>query len=235
MDAINVEHLNKIYPIYAKNSDRMLEALNPFHKSYHHDFYALNDISFQVRRGETVGIIGTNGSGKSTLLKIISSVLGQSSGKVAVRGKVSSLLELGVGFDEEYTGLENIRINGSLLGYKAGEMEEKTKEILDFADIGEFASQQAKTYSSGIMVRLAFSLAINVDPDILIIDEALAVGDIFFQAKCFHKLEEIKQRGTTILFVSHDLGAVKRLCTRAIWIEKGILRMDADAGTVCEQ
>lgn len=235
MNAIEVKNVTKIYPIYKKNEDRLKEAFHPFRKKYHYDFYALEDISFSIEKGETVGIIGTNGSGKSTLLKIISKVLKQTEGKVAVAGSVSSLLELGVGFDEEYSGMENIYINGSLLGFNKSEMEEKTAEIIKFADIGDFIYQPVKTYSSGMMVRLAFSLAINVEPDILIIDEALAVGDIFFQAKCFHKLEEIKKRGTTILFVSHDLMSVKKLCKRAIWIEKGHLLQDGDAGEVCEK
>lgn len=235
MEAIIVDHISKIYKIYEKNEDRIKEALHPFGKKYHYDFYALQDISFKVDQGETVGIIGTNGSGKSTILKIISKVLKQSGGDVTVRGNVSSLLELGVGFDEEYTGLENIYINGSLMGFSKTEMEQKKKDILEFADIGDFANQPIKVYSNGMLVRLAFSLAINVDPEVLIIDEALAVGDIFFQAKCFHKLDEIKKRGITILFVSHDLATVKKLCTRAIWIENGKIVADGNATEVCEK
>ncbi len=234
MEAIIVDQLTKKYPIYRKKSDRVKEVLHPFLKSYHEDFYALRSISFQVNQGETVGIIGTNGSGKSTLLKIISSVLRQTSGEVKVNGRVSSLLELGVGFDDEYTGLENIYINGTIMGYSREEMEKKLQEIIAFADIGDFIHQQVKTYSSGMLVRLAFSLAINVDPEILIIDEALAVGDIFFQAKCFHKLEEIKNRGTTVLFVSHDMASVKRLCDRVIWIERGDKRMEGSGQEVCD-
>lgn len=235
MEVISVEHVSKVYRIYEKNEDRMKEALNPLGKKYHNDFYALKDISFCVEKGETVGIIGTNGSGKSTILKIISKVLKQSSGNVTVSGKVSSLLELGVGFDEECTGLENIFINGSLMGFTKKEMNQKLNEILEFADIGDFINQPVKTYSSGMLVRLAFSLAINVEPEILIIDEALAVGDIFFQAKCFHRLEQIKRSGTTILFVSHDIGTVKKLCSRAIWIEGGKLIENGESGKVCDK
>ncbi len=234
MDEIIVEHVTKIYPIYDKNEDRMKEALNPFHRSYHRDFYALRDISFRVEKGETVGIIGTNGSGKSTMLKIITGVPVKYQGTVKVNGTVSSLLELGVGFFEEYTGLENVRMNGHLMGLSKTDMEQKIKDILDFAEIGDFINQPIKTYSSGMLVRLAFSMSVNVDPEILIIDEALAVGDIFFQAKCFHKLEELKKKGTTILFVSHDMNAVKRLCNRVIWIEQSIMKADGPAQEVCD-
>ena len=235
MDEIIVEHVTKIYPIYDRNEDRMKEALNPFHKSYHRDFYALRDISFRVEKGETVGIIGTNGSGKSTMLKIITGVPVKYQGTVKVNGTVSSLLELGVGFFEEYTGLENVRMNGHLMGLSKKDMDQKIRDILDFAEIGDFINQPIKTYSSGMLVRLAFSMSVNVDPEILIIDEALAVGDIFFQAKCFHKLEELKKKGTTILFVSHDMNAVKRLCNRVIWIEQSIMKADGPAQEVCDR
>ena len=234
MNAITVNNVTKIYPIYKKNSDRVREVLSLTHKTYNRPFYALNGISFEIGKGETVGIIGTNGSGKSTILKIITGVVAPTSGSIKVDGKVSALLELGAGFDLEYTGIENIYMNGSILGYTREEMDQKIPEILEFADIGDFVYQQVKTYSSGMLVRLAFALAINVNPEVLIIDEALAVGDAFFQAKCFTKLEEIKERGTTILFVSHDIISVKKLCKRAIWIEKGNLREIGDAKDVCE-
>ncbi len=234
MNVITVENVTKIYPIYKKNSDRVKEVLSVTHKTYNKPFYALNGISFEIEKGETVGIIGTNGSGKSTILKIITGVVSPTAGKVNVDGKVSALLELGAGFDLDYTGIENIYMNGSILGYTKEEMDQKIPEILAFADIGDFVYQQVKTYSSGMLVRLAFALAINVNPEVLIIDEALAVGDAFFQAKCFNKLEEIKERGTTILFVSHDIISVKKLCKRAIWIEKGNLREIGDAKEVCE-
>lgn len=235
MSAIVVENLTKIYKLYNDPKDRFKEAVNPFKKVYSEPFYALRDISFRVERGETVGIIGTNGSGKSTILKIITGVINPTEGHVEVNGKVSALLELGAGFDMEYSGIENIFMNGAVLGFTRGQMEEKKDEILEFADIGDFVYQPVKTYSSGMLVRLAFALAINVEPEILIIDEALAVGDAFFQAKCFHKLEEIKARGTTILFVSHDIVSVKKLCSRAVWIEKGELREAGPSGEVCEK
>lgn len=235
MEAIKVENVDKIYKIYKNTSDRLKEAVHPFHKIYHRPFYALNNISFEVEKGETVGIVGTNGSGKSTILKIITGVIQPSHGSVQIDGKVSALLELGAGFDEEYTGIENIYMNGSILGYTREEMDAKKEEILDFADIGDFVYQPVKTYSSGMLVRLAFALAINVEPEILIIDEALAVGDAFFQAKCFHKLEEIKNNGTTILFVSHDIISVKKMCSRVIWLDNGIMREIGEANTVCEK
>lgn len=235
MSAIVVENVTKVYRLYDNPKDRFKEAVNPFKKVYSVPFYALNNISFTVEKGETVGIIGTNGSGKSTILKIITGVINPSEGKIEVNGKVSALLELGAGFDMEYSGVENIFMNGAVLGFTRDQMEKKKNEILEFADIGDFVYQPVKTYSSGMLVRLAFALAINVEPEILIIDEALAVGDAFFQAKCFHKLEEIKASGTTILFVSHDIVSVKKLCSRAIWIEKGNLREIGPSGEVCEK
>ena len=235
MYAIKVENVTKIYRLYDKPIDRLKESINLTHKSYHRPFYALRNISFQVEKGETVGIIGTNGSGKSTILKIITGVLKPSEGTVEVNGRISALLELGAGFDMDYTGIENIYMNGSVLGFSKEEMDRKLQEILDFADIGDFVYQPVKTYSSGMLVRLAFALAINVEPEILIIDEALAVGDAFFQAKCFHKLEKIKKSGTTILFVSHDIISVKKLCSRAVWIERGVMQEVGDAKEVCEK
>lgn len=235
MNAITVENLTKIYKLYNDPKDRFKEAINPFKKVYSEPFYALRDISFAVEKGETVGIIGTNGSGKSTILKIITGVIRPTEGRVEVNGKVSALLELGAGFDMEYSGVENIFMNGAVLGFTREQMEQKKDEILEFADIGDFVYQPVKTYSSGMLVRLAFALAINVEPEILIIDEALAVGDAFFQAKCFHKLEEIKANGTTILFVSHDIVSVKKLCSRAVWIERGSLREIGPSGEVCEK
>ncbi len=235
MSAIVVENLTKIYKLYKDPKDRFKEAVSPFKKVYSEPFYALKGISFCVEKGETVGIIGTNGSGKSTILKIITGVINPTEGHVEVNGKVSALLELGAGFDMEYSGVENIFMNGAVLGFTREQMEAKKKEILEFADIGDFVYQPVKTYSSGMLVRLAFALAINVEPEILIIDEALAVGDAFFQAKCFHKLEEIKEKGTTILFVSHDIVSVKKLCSRAVWIEKGNLREAGPSGEVCEK
>lgn len=235
MKAITVENVTKVYKLYNDPKDRFREAVSPFKKVYSEPFYALRDISFDVEKGETVGIIGTNGSGKSTILKIITGVISPTEGQVRVDGKVSALLELGAGFDMEYSGIENIYMNGAVLGFTREQMEAKKDEILEFADIGDFVHQPVKTYSSGMLVRLAFALAINVEPEILIIDEALAVGDAFFQAKCFHKLEEIKAGGTTILFVSHDIVSVKKLCSRAIWIERGKLCVAGPSGEVCEK
>lgn len=234
MDAINVKDVTKVYKLYNNPKDRFKEAIHPFHKQYSESFYALSHVSFQVKKGETVGIIGTNGSGKSTILKIITGVIQPTEGIVEVQGNVSALLELGAGFDMDYSGVENIYMNGAVLGFSREEMDVKKDEILAFADIGDFVYQPVKTYSSGMLVRLAFALAINVEPEILIIDEALAVGDAFFQAKCFNKLEEIKAKGTTILFVSHDIVSVKKLCSKAVWLERGNVREIGDANEVCE-
>ena len=233
-NAISVNNVTKIYKMYEKPIDRLKETFHPFCKQYNTPFYALDDVSFEIKKGETVGIIGTNGSGKSTILKIITGVLQPTEGEVRVEGKISALLELGAGFDMDYTGIENIYMNGAILGYTREEMDIKKEEILAFADIGDFVNQPVKTYSSGMLVRLAFALSINVEPEILIIDEALAVGDAFFQAKCFQKLEEIKEKGTTILFVSHDTVSVKKLCKRAVWLDRGHLKEVGEAKEVCE-
>lgn len=218
---IKVDHVSKVYNLYEKPVDRLKESLSLIKKSYHREHFALNDISFEVGKGETVGIIGTNGSGKSTLLKIITGVLTPTSGKILVNGKISALLELGAGFNMEYTGLENVYLNGSMMGYSKDEMDKRVKSILDFAGIGDFIYQPVKTYSSGMFARLAFAVAINVDPDILIVDEALSVGDVYFQSKCYNKINEIKENGTTILLVTHDMGSVIKYCDRTILINNG--------------
>lgn len=218
---ININHLHKVYQLYDKPSDRMKEALSITRKNYHRDHFALRDVSFQVQRGESIGIIGTNGSGKSTLLKIITGVLNPTSGEVQVQGKIAALLELGAGFNPEYTGIENIYLNGTMMGYTEQQMKEKVQPIIDFADIGEFINQPVKTYSSGMFARLAFAVSINVEPEILIVDEALSVGDTRFQVKCIDKMKELKDRGTTILFVSHATEQVKRFCTKALWLKNG--------------
>jgi ABC-type polysaccharide/polyol phosphate transport system ATPase subunit len=232
--AIKVNNLTKIYHLYDKPQDRLKEALNPFKKSYHHDFYAMNDVSFEIKKGETVGIIGKNGAGKSTLLKIITGVLTPTSGNVQVNGKIASLLELGAGFNPEMTGLENIYLNGTLMGFTHEEMESKVDAILEFADIGEFIHQQVKTYSSGMFARLAFSVAINVEPDILIVDEALSVGDARFQSKCIRKMEDIANIGATIVFVSHDIGAIKKFCKYVIWLNDGAIIKDGKPDKILE-
>jgi len=229
---ISVKNLTKIYKLYDSPFDRLKESLNPARKKYHKDYYALNDVSFNVNRGETVGIIGKNGSGKSTLLKVISGVLTPSSGDVYVNGKVSALLELGAGFNQELTGIENIYFNGTLMGYSKEEMDSKLDNILSFADIGEFVCQPVKSYSSGMFVRLAFAVAINVEPEILIIDEALSVGDIKFQRKCFAKIEQFRQNNKTILFVSHGLGTVNMLCDTALILDEGKLLEQGEANKV---
>ena len=220
-NAITVKDVTKIYKLYDKPIDRLKEALNPFHKEYHEKFYALNNLSFEVKKGETVGIIGTNGSGKSTILKIITGVLTPTTGEVEVNGVISALLELGAGFNMDYTGIENIYMNGTMMGFSKKEMDAKLQEILDFADIGDFVYQPVKTYSSGMFVRLAFALAINVEPEILIVDEALSVGDVFFQSKCYRRMEEIRQKGTTILMVTHDMGSIIKYCDKVVLLNKG--------------
>lgn len=219
--AIKVQNLSKIYKLYDKPIDRLKEALNPLEKKYHKEFYALNNVSFEIKKGETVGIIGKNGAGKSTLLKIITGVLTPSSGHVHVNGKISSLLELGAGFNPDYTGIENIYLQGTLMGYSKEDIDAKIDEILSFADIGDFVNQPVKSYSSGMFARLAFAVAINVDPDILIVDEALSVGDFAFQAKCFRRFREFQNLGKTILFVSHSTQQIIQYCNKAILIHGG--------------
>ena len=210
-NAITVKDVTKVYRLYDKPIDRLKESLSLTHKSYHKDFYALNGLSFNVEKGQTVGIIGTNGSGKSTILKIITGVLTPTTGQVDVEGKISALLELGAGFNMDYTGIENIYMNGTMMGYSRKEMDEKLQDILDFADIGDFVYQPVKTYSSGMFVRLAFALNINVEPEILIVDEALSVGDVFFQAKCYRKMEEMGEESPTIMIKECRLHVAKDL------------------------
>ena len=218
---ISVDQVSKVYRLYDKPIDRLLESISLRKKSYHKDFYALRDISFSVGRGEAVGIIGTNGSGKSTMLKIITGVLSATTGKVESRGSICALLELGAGFNQDYTGIENIYMNGTMMGFSKAEMDEKLSAILEFADIGDFVYQPVKSYSSGMFVRLAFALYISIDPEVLIVDEALSVGDVFFQAKCYHRMDELKRKGTTILMVTHDLGSVMKYCDRVVLFHKG--------------
>lgn len=220
--AIKVEDLTKIYKLYDKPADRLKESLGlSRNKVLSKDHYALQHVSFDVIKGETIGIIGTNGSGKSTILKIITGVLNPTGGNLTVNGRISALLELGAGFNMEYTGIENIYLNGTMIGFTREEIEHKIDDILEFADIGEFIHQPVKTYSSGMFVRLAFAVAINIDPEILIVDEALSVGDVFFQTKCYRKFEEFKKMGKTILLVSHDLSSISKYCDRVILLNKG--------------
>ncbi len=233
--SIEVENLSKVYKLYDKPSDRLKEALSPVKKCYHKDFYALRDLNFKIKPGETVGFVGKNGSGKSTLLKLLTEVLTPTEGSLKINGKVSALLELGAGFNNEYTGMENIYLNGTIMGYSREEMDKRVDDIVKFADIGEYINQPVKTYSSGMFVRLAFAVAINVEPDILIVDEALAVGDVRFQLKCMDKFLEFKEKGITILYVSHDINSIKRFCTRAIWINEGHLEADGDVDLITDK
>ena len=219
---IQVKNLTKMYKLYDKPSDRLKEALGLTRKKLYKEHYALRDVNFDIQEGECVGIIGTNGSGKSTILKIITGVLTPTEGEVKVDGRISALLELGAGFNMEYSGLENVYLNGTMIGFSKEEIDARLDDILEFADIGDFIHQPVKTYSSGMFVRLAFAVAINIDPEILVVDEALSVGDVFFQAKCYHKFEEFKKQGKTILFVSHDLSSVSKYCDRVILLNKGV-------------
>ncbi len=218
---VSVKNVSKKYKLFNSPKERLWEALHPFQKKYHHEFWALKGINLEVRKGQTVGIIGRNGSGKSTLLQIICSVLQPTSGTVAVNGKISALLELGAGFNPEFTGRDNVLLNGALMGFSQAEMKERMPLVENFAEIGEFFDQPVKTYSTGMFVRLAFAAAINVDPDILVVDEALAVGDAKFQHKCYQKFIEFQEAGKTILFVTHDTSAIVKHCDHAILLENG--------------
>jgi len=231
---IQTQNLTKSYRLYNRSIDRLKESLHPRRKKYHHTFFALKDVSFQTHKGETIGIIGRNGSGKSTLLKIISGVLTPTSGILEVNGRVSALLELGLGFNPDMTGLENIYFSGTVMGIDRDVIENSIDDIVDFADIGEFIHQPVKTYSSGMYVRLAFAVAINVDPDILIVDEALSVGDISFQAKCYQRFNKFKEDGKTIIFVTHALDLVVRYCDRGIVLDGGQMIVDADPKTAVD-
>lgn len=234
--ALRVEHLGKSYRIYDKPQDRLKQSLMPrlqrllstFRvrpntqpRMYFREFWATRDVSFSLKRGETLGILGRNGSGKSTLLQMICGTLAPTTGVVDVRGRISALLELGAGFNPDFTGRENVYLNAAILGLSPQEISDKYAEIVAFADIGDFLEQPVKTYSSGMFVRLAFAVAINVHPDILVVDEALSVGDIHFQQRCFKKIREMREAGTSIVFVSHDIEMVKRICDRAIVLHDG--------------
>lgn len=218
---IKVENVTKEYKLYKRNLDRLRDALGLTRKKLYKEHYALSNINFNIKKGETVGIIGTNGAGKSTILKIITGVLKPTKGRLTIKGRISALLELGAGFNSEYTGLQNVYLNGTMLGYTKEEIDNKLNDIIAFADIGDFIYQPVKKYSSGMFVRLAFAIAITIDPEILIVDEALSVGDVFFQSKCYKKFEDFKKEGKTILFVSHDLNSIRKYCDRVILLNKG--------------
>lgn len=232
--AVEIIDVSKEYNMYKKSRDRLKEALSLSRKSYHEIFYALNHINVRVSKGEMVGFIGENGSGKSTLLKLITGVLTQTSGKLIINGKISALLELGSGFNPEYSGYENIYLNGMVQGFSREEVDDMVDDIIRFADIGDHIFQPVKTYSSGMFVRLAFAVAINTNPDILIVDEALAVGDLEFQLKCMEKFTEFRNSGKTILFVSHDINSVRRFCDRVYWLKKGEIVEHGDTMVVTE-
>lgn len=233
--AIELKHITKTYAMYAKPTDRLKEALDFRRQSYHDTFYALNDVNIHVKKGEMIGFIGENGSGKSTLLKIITGVLTPTSGEMQINGNIAALLELGSGFNPEYSGYDNIYLNGMVLGFTKEQVDEMVDDIISFADIGDHLYQPVKTYSSGMFVRLAFAVAINVDPEILIVDEALAVGDLEFQLKCMEKFTEFRNAGKTILFVSHDVNAVRRFCDRVYWLKNGVVENEGETMEVTEE
>lgn len=219
--AIQLRHVSKKYPIYRRPSDKLLEILTLRRKRFHREFWALRDIDLEVERGTTLGVVGQNGSGKSTLLQILAGILRQTRGDVVVRGTAAALLELGAGFNPEFTGRENVFMNGAIMGLTRREMDRRLGDILDFAEIGQFVDQPVKTYSSGMFMRLAFAVAIHVDPEILLIDEALAVGDLVFQHRCVNRMRKLRREGKTIVFVTHDLQAVTSFCDRAILLDGG--------------
>ena len=232
MSLIEFQAVSKSYPIYKSPSDRLKELLTLNRKSFHGDFWALEDVSFTIPRGQTFCIVGENGSGKSTLLQIVAGILPPTTGNVSVNGRVSALLELGSGFNPEFTGRDNVYLNAAILGFTAAQIDRVYGKIEEFAEIGDLLNQPVKTYSSGMVVRLAFAVAIHVDPEILIVDEALAVGDIYFRQRCLRKVHELRAKGTTILFVSHAAGDVKAIGDRVLWLDKGRIREIGDPDQV---
>lgn len=232
MSLIEFQAVSKSYPIYDSPSDRLKELITLNRRKFHKDFWALRDLSFEIPRGQTFCIVGENGSGKSTLLQIVAGILNPTSGAVRVSGRVSALLELGAGFNPEFTGRDNVYLNAAILGFSSADIDRVYPQIEAFAEIGEFINQPVKTYSSGMVVRLAFSVAIHVDPEILIVDEALAVGDIYFRQRCMRKVHELRSRGITILFVSHAVGDVKALGDRTMWLDGGRIREIGDTDMV---
>ena len=232
---VRAQQVTKIYPIYDRPSDRLLQMLWRGRRRYHREFHALEDVSFEVARGRTLGIIGRNGAGKSTLLQIICGTLTPTSGQLEVNGRIAALLELGAGFNPEFSGRDNVRINAAILGLTPTQIDERFDDMLAFADIGDFIDQPVKTYSSGMYVRLAFSVAIHVSPDILVVDEALAVGDAFFQARCMARMKRMLDDGITMLFISHDIAAVKALCSDVLWLERGRVRAWGPTDSVASQ
>ena len=232
--AIRVRGLGKAYPVFDRPYERLAQLLLPGREG-RSEFQALSDVSFEVRRGESVGIIGRNGSGKSTLLQIVCGTLQASAGSVEIHGRVAALLELGAGFNTEFTGRENVFLNGSILGLTRQQVEERLQDILDFAEIGEHIDQPVKTYSSGMFVRLAFAVAAHCDPEILIVDEALAVGDVYFQRKCYRRIEQLRDHGCTLLLVTHSSGTLVQMCDRGILLEDGRMLFDGDCATAVRE
>jgi lipopolysaccharide transport system ATP-binding protein len=232
VDSIEFQNVSKSYPIYASPGDRLKELLTLNRLRCHRDFWALRGVSFDVHKGETFCVIGENGAGKSTLLQMIAGILPATEGSAQVNGRVSALLELGAGFNPEFSGRDNVYLNGAILGFSSGEIDRRYNEIEKFAEIGEFIDQPVKTYSSGMVVRLAFAVAIHVDPEILLVDEALAVGDIYFRQRCMRKVHELRARGITIVFVSHAIGDVKAIGTRTLWLDQGRIRELGDTDMV---
>src|SRR5205814_20967 len=221
MSHVEFQGVSKSYPIYDSPGDRLKELITPPRFKFHRDVWALRDVSFEIRRGETFCIVGENGSGKSTLLQMVARILPPTSGTVEVTGRVSALLELGSGFNPEFSGRDNVYLNGSILGLTTKQIDQRFREIEEFAEIGDFIHQPVKTYSSGMAVRLAFAVAINVDPEVLLVDEALAVGDIYFRQRCMRKIHELRSRGVTIMFVSHAVSDGKAIGDRVLWLDHG--------------
>ena len=232
--AIEIKNLTKEYKMYPTKKDRLIEAIFPGVER-HTTFRAMDNLNLEVKKGEILGILGKNGAGKSTLLKMVTGVVTPTSGEIKTNGKISSLLELGTAFNMELTGIENIYQHGQVMGLTNEQIEERKQEIIDFADIGEHLYQPVKTYSSGMFARLAFSCAINVDPEILIVDEALSVGDLRFQMKCMDKMKQMMDQGITVLFVSHDINAIRRLCTKTVWLRDGKIQTYGETNYVCDQ
>ena len=232
--AIQVSNISKCYQIYGKPHHRLLQSIFRGFRKYYRDFWALKDVSLEVRRGEVLGIIGRNGAGKSTLLQIICGTVTPTSGTIAVNGRVAALLELGAGFNPEFTGRENVYLNASIMGMTTSETNAVFDDIVAFSELADFINEPVKTYSSGMFVRLAFAVAIHTSPDVLIVDEALSVGDVAFRNKCIKRVQELRANGTTILFVSHDLSTLQLICDRAIWIEKGSIKAMGDPVAVSQ-
>ncbi len=235
MAIIRVRHLSKKYAIYSRPWDKLIELTGLTREPRHREFWALQDVSFELEPGRTLGIIGQNGSGKSTLLQLIAGIMKQTRGDCHVEGKVAALLELGSGFNPEFTGRENVFMNGAILGLDSREMRKRFDAVARFAEIGDFMDRPVKTYSSGMFMRLAFAVAVNVDPDILLVDEALAVGDLIFQHRCMHRMNRLREQGRTILLVTHDLGAITRFCDRALLLDRGRLIEDGPPDVVVQK